>query len=679
MIQKIKQVFSFLFCVLWVIQITACGTAPSDKSFSPVNIEVQGEGIVIVRESDLERMGTTFPENGDLKVKRLGVEIPAWKLELQGAGVERSIAFYHSPSHSRYTTVDTYQLVSSPESMPTLLPMPPGFGAAATAVQTWIRLEEDNIYEPLSTSETKYLWETLTDQKPFQISFSLEGLKEESPTSLRMSVRKRGAIDRHAIEVQLNGLKIEEYSWQGSPEAEINIMIPPTAFAEEDNLIEISLTGDDAEKMVVDVDWLEVYYYQETIPGSSFLKWQTEKTSQNIGGWQGLTITLPVTEGEGWISQAGPTGVVSYPTTPGSVYVTADESGWKYPRLLRPIHTTDSLERGFSGADYIIIAPPIWQEDLEPLADYYRTQGLKTTIAALDAIYDRYTNGQVDPSAIQTYIQEAWRKWEIKPKYALLVGDFTNDPTKLPDNGAYLPSFFVNSKFGGETISDFPFSLDESGQSTIAIGRWPVNNRNDLQRILGNSLSQAESPPEELRIFGLVDPAEESFNQTYEIMRRLFEADQPISPEIAIERFEPQKLPESEFGFLVYFGHGSLTSWGSPPLLNTSIIKDEWRGVPLAVMQFTCLTSYFIAPDEVSLSEELLLAGVPIVYGPTHLTLPGDQWALVESWVMGLKEKNYERIGDLIVYTWNNLPATNEANEIRQTYILLGDPAYRIP
>jgi hypothetical protein len=431
--------------------------------------------------------------------------------------------------------------------------------------------------------------------------------------------------------------------------------------------------------MVVDVDWVEVHFYQESISGSNFLKWQTEEPSQNIGGWQGLTITLPVTEGEGWISQAGPTGVVSYPTTPGNVYVTADESGWIYPRLLRPIHTTDSLERGFSGADYIIIAPPVWQGDLEPLADYYRTRGLKTTIAALDAIYDRYTNGQVHPSAIQTYLQEALRKWETIPKYALLVGDFANDPTKLPDNGAYLPGFFVDTNFGGETVSDFPFSLDDKGQSSIAIGRWPVNNRNDLKRILGYSLSQSESPPEELKIFGIIDPAEQSFNQTFEIMRRLIITDQSVSSQIKVEKLNPQKPPESDFGFLVYFGHGNLTSWGNPPLFNTSIFKDEWQGIPQGVMQFTCLTSYFIAPEQVSLSEELLLAGVPIVYGPTHLTLPGDQWALVESWAKGLKEKKFDRIGDLIVYSWNNLPTTPEAHEVRQTYILFGDPAYLIP
>jgi hypothetical protein len=90
------------------------------------------------------------------------------------------------------------------------------------------------------------------------------------------------------------------------------------------------------------------------------------------------------------------------------------------------------------------------------------------------------------------------------------------------------------------------------------------------------------------------------------------------------------------------------------------------------------LTGYFISPENLSLSEVLLQSGVPAVIGPTSLTLPGDQWLLVENWVNALHDPDLIRVGDLLLYVWQNSSSEPDMEVITQTYQLFGDPAYSL-
>jgi len=607
----------------------------------------------------------------------MGEEVPAWMMELENAAIEKSIVFYSPLAHSRYSLINTYQLVSDPKPLPLLQPMAPGFGTASSPILTWLMLEEDLIYEPLSDSESHYLWTTITNSTPFQTSFFLKGLDDDQPAKVSMSIRKRGAVDEHLIKVQINDSEINKISWEGDPEKFFDFQITAGTLIEGENKIEIEIAGEEDDRMVVDLDWVKIEYYRKSFQEINNLEWRGRGDFEVIGGWNGVTITLPTAGGEGWISQAGPGGVVSYTTNQDEEYVTADESGWQFPRLLRPIHSTISLEKGFSGAEYVILTPSIWEADLMLLVEYYRNQGLKTTIATLDAVYDRYSGGQVDPSAIQGFLQTGLTNWQIPPKYALLVGDFVNDPSQLPDSGAYLPGFFINTQYGGETVSDYPFSLGEDGTPSVAIGRWPVKNRDELRQLVSNTINRKMDGSSDLLVTSIVDPSDPSFSGAQDIFSRLINSDSSTSSTVFVPVNQEQP-PEVDVPVLVYFGHGSLTTWGNPPQINTSMFTKQWNNSPEIILQFTCLTGYFISSGNSSLSEVLLLAGVPAVIGPTSLTLPGDQWLLVENWVKALQDPELIRSGDLLLFVWQNTSYESDAEDVSQTYQLFGDPAYSL-
>ena len=78
------------------------------------------------------------------------------------------------------------------------------------------------------------------------------------------------------------------------------------------------------------------------------------------------------------------------------------------------------------------------------------------------------------------------------------------------------------------------------------------------------------------------------------------------------------------------------------------------------------------------MSEVLLQSGVPAVIGPTSLTLPGDQWVLVENWAKALHDPDLIRSGDLLLYVWQNTSSASDAVDVPQTYQLFGDPAYSL-
>ena len=623
-------------------------------------------------------MGKKFPESGRMRLTLMGEDVPAWLMEIEDEFVEKSLVFYSPASHSRYSLKNTYQLESYLEPIPHIQTNMTGFGIASTSIKTWMKLEEDLIYEPQSLTESHYLWKTFTTVSPFLTTFYLNGLDEAKPAKIILSLRKRGAVDKHQIRLLINDSVVSDMSWEGDPEQQFDFQIPGGNLLEGKNTIQLEFAGEEAEKMVVDLDWVKIEYFRKSFQSMENLQWQGIGDYEVISGWKGLTLTLPITGGIGWISQAGPGGVVAYTTTLDEIYVTADENSWQYPKLLRPIHTTNSLEKGFSGAEYVILTPSIWEAELEPLADYYRNKGLKTTIATLDAIYDRFSGGQVDPSAIQKYIQTGLKTWDVRPRYALLVGDFVNNPIHLPVNETYLPGFFISTQFGGETVSDYPFSLGEDSIPTMAIGRWPVNNRDEIRQLVSGTINRQLEGSVDLVVSSLVDPSEVSFSGAQEIFLKLLNpgfssaGSTIILPE---NQTEPLAVDAS---VLVYFGHGSLTSWGNPPLLNTSAIHNPWINHPEMVLQFTCLSGYFVSDGQASLSEELLKIGVPAVIGPTSLTLPGDQWALVESWAQALKNPDLKRSGDLLLFVWQNTSTTPVTLEVTRTYQLFGDPAYSL-
>ncbi|GAG59936.1 unnamed protein product [marine sediment metagenome] len=161
-----------------------------------------------------------------------------------------------------------------------------------------------------------------------------------------------------------------------------------------------------------------------------------------------------------------------------------------------PIKTLEDADSNGIGAEYLIITPEQFCDNLIPFVTSKENQGLITKVA-------NFTETGSTVSEIESYIQNAYDTWDIPPTYLLLVGDSNLLPTKYsPYNEAgTLPTDLYYATVDGEDIfpdllyGRFPVRTDAELDSIIAKNLNWVNNFNSAdawrQRVLLSAYDQA--------------------------------------------------------------------------------------------------------------------------------------------------------------------------------------------
>ena len=357
------------------------------------------------------------------------------------------------------------------------------------------------------------------------------------------------------------------------------------------------------------------------------------------------------------------------------------------------VEWVEETEIASEGAEYIAIVASELALAIEPLLAFHREQGLSTVMFSAQEVYDAYSAGRADPLAIRTLLAEAEKSWKIKPRFVLLAGDSTYDPAgyqhDLPP--AYLPSPFINTVFGGETVSDNLIAdIDEDGYPDIALGRLPARSSEQLEtminKIINYSQKQASGDWQE-RVLFTADGREELFKNTSEQLRTDL-ADHisavTVYPEAASDAMS-QILPALNEGSLIvnYIGHGSVQQWGRDQLLTVDVASELNNGQRLPVfINMTCLTGLFSHPSEESLAETLLWAqngGAIAAIAPSSLTLPNNQKPLNAALLKELLSTEDLTVGEALMRAKQSVPlGNNNQQDIVATFNLLGDPALLI-
>ncbi|MEE4115765.1 MAG: type IX secretion system sortase PorU [Marinilabiliaceae bacterium] len=142
-----------------------------------------------------------------------------------------------------------------------------------------------------------------------------------------------------------------------------------------------------------------------------------------------------------------------------------------------------------TGRDMIIVCPEVFRSRAEELADIHSVyNGLESYVVTLDEIYNEFSGGIPDISAIRNYIRMVYtrsKEGETKLKYLTLFGDGSYENRKLPPgNPNFVPTYQTensNVNILSFTSDDFYGLLDEDegeykGYLDIGIGRLPVSD-----------------------------------------------------------------------------------------------------------------------------------------------------------------------------------------------------------
>lgn len=687
-----------------------------DKETSPqgVKITAAADVMVAIPLKQLEAYGFTTADQESWLLSFRGKSIPYW---LVGEDSQQ-LVFYSPPTRSSYWKENVFLLqpklsfqLSPDVELSTFLwnPEPPPKSIwekqPENLILVYVSLEQNLLYQSLAEGD-HWFWHKLINRQEQEIpvKFDSPPLGEVLLRFSIYSVTEAPGNPDHSLQITVNTGYAETTFWDGKGYQTVEIFVPSEVFRQGENRLTLSIP--DLEGVLAQVSFLDRIdlYFWHMFPiqdQSSQLRFLAiDRTF--------LQFLKDLPQGS-WIWD------INDPLNPQRVktqelmnsddlrrYLYASKDSFQAPSDLRSIDAKSALVQPETEIEYLAIGPEELLNPLKPLLDLRREQGLKVETIEVEKIYDQ-SYGFAEPHAIRAYLTQ---KAQEHPslRYVLLVGDATYDPAYNITKGEInrLPTFFIDTIFGGQTSTELPFSVfDQSDlsflesatsfQPTIAVGRLPATSPQQVRQWVSKVITyeQDKMKPQSEAILAIADPYEDYFSRDATAFTELWTA--PMRKELflptASEDDLPQKIQgyfQQDFQIIAYFGHGAIDLWGKDEIFTAQEAQRLSGQVSYPiVLSFTCLSGYYIHPEVLSLTEALLWnprGGAILVIAPTSLTLAEDQNFLWKAFVESYQRHEKERIGDVWRDVIARIHLKNEGvRDVVLTYTLFGDPAMTLP
>ncbi|MDT3696559.1 MAG: type IX secretion system sortase PorU [Ignavibacterium sp.] len=313
---------------------------------------------------------------------------------------------------------------------------------------------------------------------------------------------------------------------------------------------------------------------------------------------------------------------------------------------INPIEIQNSNLRGEEiGAKFIIITHKDFKEAANILKNYRETKAqvpISTYVADIEQIYNEFSGGLLDPTALRDYLKFAYENWQIKPEYVLLFGKGTYDYKNLEgysDN--FVPTWqtvesniYINGGNSFTTDDYFVRIVGIDDKVDLALGRITcatpaeanifvnkiINYEQNSEKGLWRNLitlvaddglksdgtyegSEHTDPCEKLA--NIYFPGSFNFNKIYSAAypdvitgqgRRKPEVNKAI-----IDAINNGTL------FLNYIGHGSPELWAHEVIFEKSVVLPQLNNDKYFFLSAaTCDFGYFDIPNYKSSAEALL-------------------------------------------------------------------------
>ena len=709
------------------LQVYNLNTERITNSELPVKIAIDRDGIYEVDSNDPRIFGAGFRgiDEDHLELMNNGQVQKFWLDQKSG-----KIQFYGHAIVSRYTRENIYWLGTAEmvagksdatiqddqnsmgQSDTTSSPVDPIGILSANSYPAVFLAEENQLYNPMVVGGDGWLWEILPAPVKKDVPFEIDAIAT-GPALIRLmawaNTQASLSPDHHAI-IYINGQLIIDERWDGEGWHLIESKLSSDALVDGKNQLEIEMPGDTGTAAdIVYLDWFELIYPRSFQVKSDRLNFISPGGQIKMVGFSGPVNIYDVTNpdqvirvGEVVDAEKG------FDSQKGHQYWVIGPGGAMSPLQFEQAVLAPDLHSDVNAADYLAIGPPDLLKALQPLLDWRAGHGLKTMTVPIQAVYDQFNDGILDPQALRNFLSEAQNKWEIAPKYLVLVGDATYDPKgyQTPADANRTPTFFIQTAEGGETASDYGFSLPgevdwgaadpgTSYKPTVAVGRIPARTAQQVtdyvNKVIAYEKTIGQYNPKNLwqkRILAIADGSESSFRVDAENFLNYIPREytsQLLTPQTGEQGYSQQIKMNIERGdwLVIYFGHGSVNMWGKDGLFSVKDVANLQNESNLPVLlNLTCLTGLFTHPNQESLAEAFLWkpdGGAIAVLAPTSLTLPEDQSYLSYALVDEMIDKATIRIGDILLNALEQVRVKNpNGRDVLRTFMLFGDPALQL-
>ena len=364
--------------------------------------------------------------------------------------------------------------------------------------------------------------------------------------------------------------------------------------------------------------------------------------------------------------------------------------------------------------DYLIIVHPDFYSQAERLKElhaYY--DNLSIEIVTPQKIYNEFSCGALDVTAIRDYIKMVYDKSDERLKYVLLFGDASYDFRNKSGNVCLIPSYQSEHSVShhSNVIDDFYACMDaaegdmseSNNRVDIAVGRFPVNTLEEAVTVV-DKVETYMSKDEECmgtwrkHITFVADDDNNTFanhaEQLEEIIRENI-GDDIIVDKIYLDAYPQvatssgQRSPECnaaitnriELGTSIvnYIGHAGEVGWADERILMNEDIHALRNSPKLHLMTTaSCEFSRFDDHTRTSAGEYVFLnkyGGAIAMVTAARVTYGSNNQNLFRRFyerMFDMEDGEYPTMGELYVH------AKQIGDENSRDYHFFGDPALRL-
>ena len=579
------------------------------------------------------------------------------------------------------------------------------------------------------TSRDVWFWDRIQAGGPVTRTYTTT-LPGVSPLAASVIVRGEavarasggGSPDHHTA-VSINGVAVEDATWDGVSRHQFAATLPSSAVHSGVNSLAFTVLPQPALGFDdIYFDWFEVSYPRTFMAVSDQLRWDGASAGRwqyQIGGWttadpQVFDVTNPaqprqITNPRITAAGAGYQLAVEVQHTVGAQFLAVASAGWQSAKAItRPAQV--DLRAATNGADYVLITPSAFLTATQSLAAYRATQGLRTAVVDIAAVYDQFNDGVFNPIAIKRFLAYAYVNWTAPaPSYVVLVGDghwnFKNDaPTRYPPSAQWIPPHLAwVDPYQGEVDSTNQLAAIVGADilPDVAIGRLPVNTAAELATMITKiqRYEQQAAQPWQQRLLFVADNTPDlagDFVASSEdfIAQHLpsgYTADRlylndvcgapSTSPCPAMNAALVSTLNTTGTLIMNYVGHGSLNRWAGEQIFTLADVAQLTNADQLPiVLSLTCLDGFWAYPGQDGLMETMVRAnsGAIAAFSPTGLGVATGHDALQRGFYATIFQDGARHLGTAAIGAKLALYATGFNYDLIETFGVLGDPALQV-
>lgn len=364
--------------------------------------------------------------------------------------------------------------------------------------------------------------------------------------------------------------------------------------------------------------------------------------------------------------------------------------------------------RGSDPVDYVIVVHDDFKAQAVQLATFHESAGdLTTMVVTPDQIYNEFSSGIQDISAIRDFLKQMYDKSAgEKPQYLLLFGTASFDYKDiLQGNTNFVPAWQSSESLNlvsSMCTDDYYGWLDDGegieGFMDIGIGRLPVKTGAEATAMLNKIINYASNPATfgswKNEVCFTADDGDNNLHlsqaeelawvssENYNVTKNYLDfytlvqtAEGPRYPE-AREKIN-EKMNEGVM-LINYTGHGDAGGWATERVLEPEDIETWENAFKLPVMiAATADFARFDDPAVISCGMQAVLkeyGGAICLFSPVRPTFANSNFAINKSLTELFidQDNSIQTLGRMMLHAKSMQLATQRA------WTLLGDPALKI-